>query len=235
MASAHVIMEEMKSIADPGRAAGSSVFFKTGKGQYGEGDRFLGITVPENRRLVRKYRGSGIEVYRELLGSPFHEARLFALLSLADAFTRADEKLRRNIFQLYITSTGGVNNWDLVDSSAPHIVGRWLENRDRSVLYDLSRSELLWDRRIAIIATLHFIRKNDFEDTLSIADILLEDREDLIHKAVGWMLREVGKRDRETEERFLKERYGRMPRTMLRYAIEKFEPEVRSKYLKGLF
>jgi 3-methyladenine DNA glycosylase AlkD len=228
-------MEEMKKVADPGRAASSAAFFKTGRGQYGEGDRFLGITVPENRRLVRKFRGSGIEVYRKLLASPFHEVRLFALLSLGDAFTRADEKERENIFRLYIASTGRVNNWDLVDSSAPHIPGRWLENRDRGVLYHLSRSELLWDRRIAIIATLHFIRKNDFVDTLSIADILLEDREDLIHKAVGWMLREVGKRDRETEERFLKERYGRMPRTMLRYAIEKFEPEVRMKYLKGLF
>ncbi len=134
MARAHVIMEEMKRIADPGRAAGSSVFFKTGRGQYGEGDRFLGIPVPENRRLVRKFRGSGIEVYRELLGSPIHEARLFALLSLVDAFTRADEQARNNIFQLYIASTGRVNNWDLVDSSAPHIVGGgWKPRQERSL------------------------------------------------------------------------------------------------------
>lgn len=234
MAAAAEILKEMKALSDPERAAGSGAFFKTGKGEYGEGDRFLGLTVPLNRKLVRKYRGSGTAVYEELLRSPFHEARLFALISLGEAFARADEKGRESIFRLYIANTVRVNNWDLVDSSAPHIAGRWLENRDRGVLYDLALSELLWDRRIAIIATLHFIRKNDFGDTLSIADILLEDKEDLIHKAVGWMLREVGNRNRETEESFLKERYRRMPRTMLRYAIEKFEPETRMKYLKGL-
>lgn len=234
MATAAEILEELKSISDPERARSSTGFFKTGKGGYREGDRFLGITVPLNRKLVRKYRDSGITVYEELLRSPYHEARLFALISLGEAFTRAGEDERRKIFQLYLASASRVNNWDLVDSSAPHIAGRWLENRSREPLYTLAASDSLWERRISIIATQHFIRNDDYEDTLAISDILLHDREDLIHKAVGWMLREVGNRNRSLEVDFLRTRYTNMPRTMLRYAIEKFDPETRKKYLKGL-
>lgn len=233
MADAKEILRALKEAEDAERAKRKAEFFRTGKGQYGEGDKFLGLTVPQTRSLVRKFRGTEICHYEELLKSSIHEVRLFALISLGEEFRKADMKDQQRIYEVYMANTDRVNNWDLVDTSAPHIAGAWLWNRDRSKLFELARSVSLWDRRIAIIATQFFIRKNDFSDTLRISDILLHDTEDLIHKAVGWMLREVGNRNRELEECFLKSRYTGMPRTMLRYAIEKFEPEIRRMYLKG--
>jgi 3-methyladenine DNA glycosylase AlkD len=168
-----------------------------------------------------------------LLRSPYHEARVLALLVLVRKCERADDALLSKVYALYLANTSYVNNWDLVDASAPGIVGRYLSDRDRSVLLDLARSESVWERRIAIIATLYFIRHRELDDTLRVADVLLNDQHDLIHKAVGWMLREVGKRDRAAEESFLRTRHARMPRTMLRYAIEKFPEPLRQRYLRG--
>lgn len=227
------IIDALKEAGDEDRAAHSARFFKTGKGEYGEGDVFLGIPVPLTRKIARLFRGADLEEHETLLNSQYHEARLLALISLSEAFKMGDEEARRNVFNLYMGNTNRVNNWDLVDTSAPHIAGAWLWDKSREPLYALALSESLWERRIAIIATQFFIRNNDFADTLKISDTLLHDHEDLIHKAVGWMLREVGKKDRILEENFLRPRYTGMPRTMLRYAIEKFEPEVRKAYLKG--
>jgi len=208
-------------------------FFKTGPGQYGEGDVFVGVKVPAMRAVCRECRGAGLDAIRTLLRSGVHEERSLALFLLVDAFTRADDAGRRAIYDLYLSHTAFVNNWDLVDSSAAQIVGGWLRDRSRAPLRRLAKSSSLWERRIAIIATFHFIRRGEFEDTFRIADILLDDPHDLIHKAVGWMLREVGNRDGAAERRFLEERYRRMPRTMLRYAIEKFPERERQRYLKG--
>ncbi|PIE53571.1 DNA alkylation repair protein [Candidatus Fermentibacteria bacterium] len=228
------IMKKLKELGEPDRAAHSQKYFRTGPGEYGEGDRFLGIRVPLVRKEVRKNRTLPLESAAELLQSRWHEARLFAVLVLVEKFKRGSEKEREQIFKLYLDSTSTINNWDLVDCSAPHIVGQWLLTGDRSLLRELALSQSIWERRISIIATMRFIDHDQFDDTLKIADMLLQDSEDLIHKAVGWMLREVGKRDRKTEEDFLRPRYKNMPRTMLRYAIEKFEPELRKQYLKGL-
>lgn len=223
----------LKEAGNEERASHSAVFFRTGKGGYGEGDVFLGIPVPVTRKIAKRFRGEDLKEYGILLNSKYHEARLLALISMADAFKKASEETRCAIFNLYTENTSRVNNWDLVDTSAPHIAGAWLWDKDREPLYSLALSESLWERRIAVIATQFFIRKNDFSDTLKISDILLHDSEDLIHKAVGWMLREVGNRERIVEEQFLTPRYREMPRTMLRYAIEKFEPELRKAYLQG--
>jgi 3-methyladenine DNA glycosylase AlkD len=227
------IIEYLLQLADPQGAEQSRRFFKTTKGQYGYGDIFLGIKVPIVRQAVKKYRNAPITVAKELLQSGYHEVRLFSLLLLVERFCKASESEREEIYRTYLAYTRHINNWDLVDSSAYHIVGAYLENRDTSVLDDLARSDSLWERRIAIIATFHFIRKSRFGATLRIAEQLLGDREDLIHKAVGWMLREVGKRDLNAEVSFLKTHYRSMPRTMLRYAIEKFSPTDRRKYLNG--
>jgi 3-methyladenine DNA glycosylase AlkD len=227
------IVTGLKALADPERGKASQWFFKTGPGEYGQGDRFLGIRVPELRRLAREYRQLPIEQMIELLHSEYHEARLLALLLLVRAYSKGDDLQRRRIFELYLDNTRYINNWDLVDSSAHFIVGDYLMNRSRKRLYSLARSKSLWERRIAIISTFRFIREEDFDDALAIAEILLSDREDLIHKGVGWMLREIGNRDRMVEEKFLNEHYRRMPRTMLRYAIEKFPEMRRQEYLKG--
>lgn len=227
------LISELKKLADPVRAAHSQKFFKTGPGEYGEGDLFLGLRVPQTRKLVRAFRGLELQAMEELLQSKWHEARLFALLSMVDTFNRGADKERTDIYAVYMTNSDRVNGWDLVDSSAPHIAGAYLWDRDRQPLYDFAVSGSLWERRIAIISTQHFIRKDSFDDTLKITDMLLNDEEDLIHKAVGWMLREVGNRNTKREEEFLKLRYMKMPRTMLRYAIEKFEPDRRKMYLKG--
>ncbi len=231
MAPGKEIVSALKALEDPVRARRSQRFFKTGPGEYGEGDLFLGISVPLIRKEVRRFRGVNNKTLELLLQSKWHEIRLFALLAMVNTFRLADTQLQQEIFSIYLHNTHKVNSWDLVDSSAPHIAGAWLLHRNRSILADLAVSESLWERRISIIATYHFIRKSDFKNTLEISDILLSDEEDLIHKAVGWMLREVGKRDRTVEEKFLKPGYRDMPRTMLRYAIEKFEPEIRKKYL----
>jgi len=227
------ISRELRELAEPKRAETHQRFFKTGRGEYGEGDMFLGIRVPHVRKLVRKFRGLSLKDTEELLHSRWHEERLFALLVLVDSFKIADGKLRKEIYDLYMGSMQWINNWDLVDLSAPHISGAWLYDRDRKPLHEFAESNDLWKKRIAIISTQHFIRKNDYTDTLAISEKLLKDNHDLIHKAVGWMLREVGNRNLEAEEKFLRKHYMSMPRTMLRYAIEKFPEEKRQKYLKG--
>jgi 3-methyladenine DNA glycosylase AlkD len=231
--SAEAIEARLHEIGDPDHARFVAGYFRTGPGEYGHGDRFLGIRVPALRALVREYRGASLDAAATLLRSEWHEARLFALLLLADAYKRGDADAREAIYRLYLKNLDRVNNWDLVDLSAPSIVGAHLAEGDRSLLDELARSEVLWERRIAIIATQHLIRKGDFATTLRIAEVLVDDRHDLIHKAVGWMLREVGDRDRGAEEAFLRRHHRTMPRTMLRYAIEKFPPDLRQRYLKG--
>lgn len=220
-------------LGDARVAAVSRRFFKTGPGEYGEGDLFRGIRVPVLRVLVKEYQSMSLQEVERLLGSAFHEDRLLALLILVRLYSRGDETSREEIYRLYLKSTRFVNNWDLVDSSAEHVVGAHLRDRSRAPLRRLVKSEDLWERRVAILATFHYIKRGEFQETLVIARALLSDREDLIHKAVGWMLREVGKRDPRAEEQFLKEHYKRMPRTMLRYAIEKLPAEERRRYLKG--
>ena len=224
---------QVRALAHPRDVAILQRFFKTGKGEYGEGDVFIGARLPELRMLCRECRGISVSEIRLLLRSRVHEERLLALLLLVDAFHRSSVSEQREIYNLYLASTAFINNWDLVDSSAHHIVGAWLESRSRAPLRRLARSSSIWERRIAIIATFHFIRRGEFEDTLFVADRLLNDPHDLIHKAVGWMLREIGNRNRPALRRFLKDRYRRMPRTMLRYAIEKLPEKERRSYLKG--
>jgi 3-methyladenine DNA glycosylase AlkD len=225
--------ESLRSAADPAIAAHSQCFFKTGKGEYGEGDRFLGIRVPILRQHARKYRNIPIKQLLQLLRSDYHEERLCALLIMVLKYQQGGEDEKEMIFQHYISNTRHINNWDLVDSSAYHIAGHHLKDRDRRILYRLAKSESLWERRIAIIATFHFIKKQQYVDTLKISLELLDDSHDLIHKAVGWMLREVGNRDLSVEQTFLDQHYHRMPRTMLRYAIEKFPEKQRKAYLNG--
>jgi 3-methyladenine DNA glycosylase AlkD len=230
---ASVIQARLRQLGNEETARVLRGFFKTGPGQYGAGDVFLGIKVPPLRQLAREYRGLPLDEAEKLLRSPYHEARLLALLLLVGAFARGDGAAREQIYRLYLANTARVNNWDLVDASAEHIVGGHLAERDRGPLYQLAKSPGLWERRIAIVATFHFIRRGEFADTCKVAALLLSDREDLIHKAVGWMLREVGKRDLSAAEAFLAEHYGRMPRTMLRYAIERHPEPRRLQYLRG--
>ena len=228
-----IIHNDLLQLANEQIAEHSQRFFKTGKGEYGEGDIFLGIRVPLLRKLVKKYRGISITEVRKLLHSKFHEERLLAVLMLVQLFKSGDESVQKQVYDLYLENTEFINNWDIVDISASNIVGAHLYEKDKAPLYDLVQSKNLWERRIAIIATFYFIRQNEFDDTLKLAEILLNDKEDLIHKAVGWMLREVGKREIEFEEEFLQEHYKIMPRTMLRYAIEKFPETSRKMYLRG--
>lgn len=227
------VIADMKALADPERAAHSQRFFKTAPGEYGDGDHFLGIRVPETRNVARRHRGLSQSDVIQLLKSRFHEIRLLALIMLVDRFKKADERTQKQIYDLYMQNRARVNNWDLVDTSAPTIVGGYLSGRSHTILFKLARSDNLWDRRIAILATFKFIDERDFDDALKIAELVLDDHEDLIHKATGWMLREIGNRDRVTEERFLRRHYQDMPRTMLRYAIEKFPETVRKRYLQG--
>ena len=227
------IRRDLRQCASPEKARILSRFFKTGKGQYGEGDVFLGITVPEQRRVAKRYPDLTLRELLDLLSSRIHEHRLVSLLILVAKYGKSDEAGRREIFDFYLSNTRRINNWDLVDLSAPNIPGEYLLDKDASILCRLAESENIWERRIAIMATLAFIRKGRFDDTFRIARMLLSDDHDLIHKAVGWMLREVGKRDRKAEEAFLKKHYRRMPRTMLRYAIERFEENKRKSFLKA--
>jgi 3-methyladenine DNA glycosylase AlkD len=227
------IQSAIKDLADPQRASQSLRFFKTGPGQYGEGDRFLGLTVPQMRTMAKQYRGLSDKDALRLLASEWHEERLVALLLLVQGYEKGDETRRAGIHRAYLANAKWINNWDLVDMSAAQVVGAHLEAAEISLLERLARSKDLWERRIAIVATFHFIRRNDFRPTMRIATILLRDTHDLIHKAVGWMLREVGKRDRRTLDAFLKKHYAQMPRTMLRYAIERHPAGVRKKYLIG--
>lgn len=227
------IRTELKRLANKEIAEHSKGFFKTAKGQYGEGDKFLGIRVPVLRTTAKRYRGISVEDACRLLTSDFHEERLLALILLVNIFNKADDEGRKAIYSLYLANTKFVNNWDLVDCSAEHIVGAYLRQHDRRPIYELAVSDVLWQRRIAVMSTFHFIKHNEYDDTLRIAEILLGDAEDLIHKAVGWMLREAGKRDIGMEKKFLKKHYKQMPRTMLRYAIEKFPMPERKRYLNG--
>jgi 3-methyladenine DNA glycosylase AlkD len=233
MSSATDIQKELSALGSATIAEHSQRFFKTGPGEYGAGDLFRGIRVPAQRQVARRHRTAALRSVLALLRSAYHEDRLTALLILVLQFERGEAAQRQRIYDAYLHHTGHINNWDLVDSSAHQIVGGHLVNRGRHPLRDLAVSPSLWERRIAIIATLHFIKLDDFSDTFEVADLLLEDTEDLIHKAVGWMLREAGNRDHAAEERYLLPRYRRMPRTMLRYAIEKFPEARRQEFLRG--
>jgi len=233
-ASAAAIRARLRGLANLTIAAHSARFFKSGPGEYGAGDRFLGIRVPDVRRIAREFRAAPLGAALALLRSPLHEERLLALVLLVERFERGEESERARIYAQFRKHTPRyVNNWDLVDSAAYQIVGAYLEARDRGPLYELARSPSLWERRVAIIATFGYIKKGAFDYALGLAKILLGDGEDLIHKAVGWMLREVGNRDRAVLERFLREHYAAMPRTMLRYAIEKLSDRRRLAYLRG--
>lgn len=226
------VEKELEKLKSPKKAKVLSGFFKTGKGEYGQGDIFLGIPVPKQRQVAKKYINLGLEELQKLLSNKIHEHRLTSLLILVDKYKRADEGLKKKLFNFYLKNAKNINNWDLVDLSAPNIIGDFLLNKDKLILYKLAKSKNLWEKRIAILATYAFIKKSQLGDTLKISEILLRDNHDLIHKAVGWMLREVGKRNQELEEQFLKKRYQKMPRTMLRYAIERFSEEKRKFYLR---
>lgn len=207
-------------------------FFKCGKGEYGEGDKFLGVIVPAQRKIAKKYCGKiDLKDVEKLISDEFHEARLTAFLILVEKFCKADSETKKLIYNFYLKNAKYVNNWDLVDLTAPKIAGEYLLGKDREILYKLAKSKSLWERRIAILATYAFIRNEQFEDAFKISEILLDDKHDLIHKAVGWMLREVGKRNQPEEEKFLKKHFRSMPRVMLRYAIERFDEKKKKFYL----
>lgn len=227
------VRKSMACLANKSIAEHSRRFFKTGKGEYGEGDRFLGIRVPVVRKQARQFRNLSLPETTKLLKSRQHEERQCALFILVRKFEKGSESDRHIIYRLYLSHTKFINNWDLVDGTAHQIVGGYLLDRDRKPLYQLVKSKNLWERRISIIACYHFIKLGQFSDALSLSDALIGDSEDLIHKAVGWMLREVGNRHLAVEEQFLKSRYNTMPRTMLRYAIEKFPEAKRKRYLNG--
>ena len=225
------IDQRIHALANPDRARVMQRFFKTGAGEYGDGDRFLGLSLPQIRALAREFRGTPVSELDRLLKSPWHETRLLAVIMLAEAYRKGDAAARDRIYRLYLRRTDRINNWDLVDVTAPHVVGQHLLTRPRGVLRRLARSKSVWERRIAIIATQTFIRLRQFDDTIAIARQLLDDDQDLIHKAVGWMLREIGNRDEAVLRRFLDQHASAMPRTALRYAIEKLPPRVRADYL----
>jgi 3-methyladenine DNA glycosylase AlkD len=227
------LKEKLLALADPAQARHLQRYFKTGPGEYGEGDRFLGVRVPQIRKLAREGRDTPISEVRKLLNSPIHEERLLALLLLVQLYQHATGEERGSIYRLYLDSSRYINNWDLVDTTAKHIVGDWLFGRSRQPLYQLARSGSVWERRIAILATFHFIAHGEVQESLRLAGVLVGDEHELIHKALGWMLREVGKCNRSAEEEFLKAHYQGMPRTMLRYAIEHFPEKKRQAYLKG--
>lgn len=228
---ANDVIRELQAIADPKRAKSSEWFFKTKKGDYGEGDKFIGIKVPDQRKVARGVIGLPLHEVSVLLKNPIHECRFTALEILVMQFESADTQQQDTIARMYLKHTKYINNWDLVDTSAPYIIGPWCVKHGTSILSKLARSKLLWERRIAIIATQHMIRNGSFADTIRIANILLHDKHDLIQKAVGWMLREVGNKDAAVLHAFLQRHASRMPRTMLRYAIEKFAPSIRKRYM----
>ena len=234
--SAEKIKQILFSIAIPGKQKILSSFFKTGKGEYGEGDLFIGVTVPQQRQLAKTYMQQiTLDEIEKLLQDEYHECRMTGFFFLIALFEKSkDEEERERFFRFYMNHLYAANNWDLVDLTAPKIVGEYLLKRDRSCLYKLAQSADLWEQRIAIISTFRFIKANDFDDAFRISDLLLEHPHDLIQKAVGWMLREIGKRDYEAEYNFLLERAQQMPRTMLRYAIERFDENVRLEFLKRI-
>ncbi|HET6267484.1 MAG TPA: DNA alkylation repair protein [Acidobacteriota bacterium] len=228
------IQKELAKLSNPARAKFSLRYFKTAPGQYGAHDVFRGIPGPVIWQMESRYRDAPLAEVQKLIRSQYHEDRGLALLLLCRIYSRSDARTRKQVFNFYLRSTKHINNWDLVDSSAPHIVGAYLYETNWKLLLKLSQSPNLWRRRISILATFHFIRNDDFEPALTVAERLLNDPEDLIHKAVGWMLREIGKRSPQTERRFLRKHYRKMPRTMLRYAIERFPEPERQRYLHGL-
>jgi len=227
------LKSEMEKAQDPKKAEKLLSFFQAGKGGYGEGDKFLGIKVPDQRKLAKKYyKLLSLGDVSILLKNKIHEHRLTGAFILVYKFEKAkDADEKREIYEFYIRNRSAMNNWDIVDTTTPNVVGAYLFDRDRSILFKLAKSDNIWEKRMAMLATYYFIKRNDFDDALKIAEILLHDEHDLIHKAVGWMLREIGNRNMETEEQFLKKYYRKMPRTMLRYAIEKFPEEKRRFYL----
>ncbi len=227
------LRDELESLADREMAEFAARYFKTGPGEYGEGDTFLGIRTPDLRKVARKFKGLSLEETERLLRSEIHEERFVALAILVNRFKKGGDEEKEKIYRMYLVNSRYINNWDLVDVSVKDIVGAFLWEKDRGPLYELAGSDNLWERRMAIMATFFFIKQGELKETFRIAEMLLHDPEDLIHKAVGWMLREAGKRDREAEEEFLEKHYREMPRTMLRYAIEKFPEERRKAYLGG--
>jgi len=232
-----VLLDQLKNTikqqSNEKKASELSRFFKTAEGQYGYGDIFIGIQVPQLRKIAKEFAQITIQEAEMLLNSKIHEERMIALFILIAKYENKKNNCKQEIFDIYIKNIDKINNWDLVDLSAPNIVGNFLLDKNKDILYKLAVSQNLWHKRIAIISTFYFIKNNIFEDTLKIADILLNDKHDLIHKAVGWMLREIGKRNIDIEKEFLQNRYKKMPRTMLRYAIEKFDENTRQKYLKA--
>jgi 3-methyladenine DNA glycosylase AlkD len=231
----HDMRSKLQKLGNKQKARVLQRFFKTGQGEYGEGDIFLGVRVPEIRKLAWEYKGIRITDVRKLLKSQIHEERLLALIIFVIKYSKGNDVVKKRIHELYLKNTRHINNWDLVDLSAEKIVGDYLTDKSKEPLYSLAKSKSLWERRISIMATFHFIKKNNFVETLIVAEMLLTDKEDLIHKAVGWMLREIGKRHLSTEEKFLNEHLQEMPRTMLRYAIERFSESKRQGYLKGIY
>lgn len=232
MSKVDKLKSELNKLANPTQKAILQSFFKTGSGQYAEGDIFLGIKVPQTRAIAKQYYDLAFKELQILLDNKIHEYRLSALIILSEQYKKGNEKEKKSVFDFYLANTKNINNWDLVDISAPKIIGEYLKDKDRKILYKLTRSKNIWERRIAIVATFTFIRNNDFFDTLLISELLLNDTHDLINKACGWMLREVGKKDQQALELFLKKFKNQMPRVMLRYAIEKFPDKIRKEYLK---
>jgi len=226
------LKKDLRKTASKKKAKLLQGFFKTGKGEYGGGDIFLGVMVPGQRKVAKKYPELSLKEIQQLLNSKFHEERLTSLFILINRYQKTDKRDQAKIVDFYLSNTSNINNWDLVDLSAPKILGDYLLDKDRSVLYKLAKSKLLWEKRIAILATAAFIGQDDFEDTLKISTILLNDKHDLMHKAVGWMLREVGKRDEKVLLKFLDKYHKKMPRTMLRYSIERFSPAKKKFYMK---
>jgi 3-methyladenine DNA glycosylase AlkD len=228
-----ILRGKIKSLGKREIADSMKWFFKTSKGEYGEGDKFAGLKVPTQRKLAKEFKHLLLSDLKKLLSSPIHEERLISLFILVDQYSVSDEKGKKEIFNFYLENRKGINNWDLVDLSAPKIVGKHLVDKDKSIILEFANSTELWEKRIAILSTQLFIKNGIYDTTIQIAEILLNDKHDLIHKAVGWMLREIGNKDLKTEEDFLKRYYKKMPRTMLRYAIEKFPESKRKKYLEG--
>ena len=227
----NLVRKDLRKLANPEKANILQRFFKTGKGEYAEGDVFLGISVPEQRKIAMRFKILDLSDIQKLLESKIHEERLVALLILVEQYKKANDLTKKKIFDFYFKNSKNINNWDLVDLSAEKILGEYLLNNDKSIIYKLVKSKNIWERRIAVMTTFQFIKNKQYEITLRVAKILLSDKHDLIQKAVGWMLREIGKRDQKVEEEFLKRYYKMMPRTMLRYAIEKFDKKKRNYYL----
>ncbi|WP_279187208.1 DNA alkylation repair protein [Prevotella melaninogenica] len=226
------ITNELQALSDAEKREIFPKFFKAGKGEYGEGDRFLGVTVPNIRAIAKLHKDISIEEIRGLIQSEWHEVRLCALIIMVEKSKKKDEALRKELFNLYLSQTERINNWDLVDLSCRFIIGEYLLDKSRDILYQLAQSPLLWDNRIAIVSTYAFIRKGQLEDTYALSDLMMQHPHDLMHKAIGWMLREAGKRDSERLYDYVMSHRADMPRTMLRYAIEKFSPKERAILMK---